>query len=132
MVVQTGKSNKEPAILVVDDDVGSLEAVEEVLQRAGYLVLATTDVLEALDYCSQMPCYLTILDVHMPDITGFEVYEKLLDLYPYPIPCIFVTADHSKEIKLKAMEVGAFTILYKPISPKILRYTVEKALTQRR
>ncbi|RME87277.1 MAG: response regulator [Planctomycetota bacterium] len=118
------KPSKQHTILVVDDDIRSLETLAEILSKEGHNIKAFHNALEALEIFPKENFELSILDIHMPEMDGFQVFQRLSELHR--IPCIFVTGDQSKEIKLKALDLGAFSVLYKPVSPKLLRYTVQK------
>jgi CheY-like chemotaxis protein len=68
------------------------------------------------------------MDVHMPDFSGFETFEFIKEEKKIQIPCIFVTADTSKDLKLVAIEANAYTLLSKPINKEIIKYAVEQSL----
>ena len=119
-------SLEKVSILLVDDDQKNIDVVQETLSREGLQIIATTSGLEALELFTQERFTLSILDVHMPEMDGFEIFQRFLDINM--VPCIFITADRSKELKLKAMDIGATSLLYKPLSVNLLRYTVQKII----
>lgn len=117
------------SILLVDDDQKCIEVVQETLSKEGLQIRATTSGMEALELFTQENFTLSILDVHMPEMDGFEIFQRFLDINL--VPCIFITADRSKELKLKALDLGASSLLYKPLSVNLLRYTVQKILQEK-
>lgn len=123
-----GKEGGAISILVVDDESAMVDAITSILSPLGYEILGTTDAREALDWFFQRLFHLSILDVHMPYMNGFEMFEKMSHVYF--VPCIFITGDRTKELKMKALDLGAFAIIYKPFSPEVLKHTVQKALAQ--
>ena len=52
-----------------------------------------------------------ILDVHLPDFSGFDTFEFIKEEKKMQIPCIFVSADTSKYVKFEAIEANAYTLI---------------------
>jgi DNA-binding response OmpR family regulator len=117
------------SILIADDDTDCREAIRDTLDREGFSTVAACCGAEAIDIMRNRAgaIHASILDMHMPDLTGIET---LLALFHFVdrLPTIFVTADRSKELLTKAMEAGAFTILHKPVSPGLIVVTVNLLL----
>jgi len=72
--------------------------------------------------------HVLIMDVHMPDFSGFETFEFIKEEKNIQIPCIFVSADTSKDLKFEAIEADAYTLIAKPIKKEIIKYAVEQSL----
>ena len=116
-------------ILVVDDDDLVLIAIQELLTPLGFSVTSLASGQEALDAISRDRFDLVILDVSMPEITGFEVCQRVRQMESYAeTPVLMLTARSGEEDKQRGMEVGANLYLPKPISPKRLISLVEEAL----
>ena len=111
-------------VLVVDDDLGTREALTDLLEDCGYSVIVATDGREALDYLrnSSAPGII-ILDLMMPVMDGWEFLEQQsLDPALLGIPVIVVTATPS-DVSLEAKAV-----LQKPIQFKSLLEMIERFL----
>jgi CheY-like chemotaxis protein len=116
-------------ILVVDDDDLVLIAIQELLTPLGFSVTAVPGGQEALEAVSSDRFDLLILDVSMPEITGFEVCQRVRQMESYTeTPVLMLTARSGEEDKQRGMEAGANLYLPKPISPKRLIALVEEAL----
>lgn len=115
------------SVLVVDDDEAYRGSLAELLEREGYRVLTTESGSEALELVRIRPVHVGILDMHMPDLTGIEIIQELAS-FPRTIPTILITADHSKETRLKAMGVGAFSVVTKPFTQQIVQRTVRQII----
>src|SRR5437870_5797633 len=68
-------------VLVVDDDPDVREAVETALELEGHRVMTATDGLAALQQLGQAEFDAVVLDVLMPNLDGFEVCRRLLELF---------------------------------------------------
>lgn len=117
------------SILIADDDATCREAIQETLDRAGHRTLAASNGIEAIEMVREygLEIHATILDMHMPDLTGLETLSAMFDLVDR-LPAIFVTAEGSKELLIKAMEAGAYTLLKKPVSSALIVVTVNQLL----
>jgi DNA-binding NtrC family response regulator len=117
------------SILVADDDAACREAVGETLHREGFRTVLASCGREAIEIVSEgnSVIHASILDMHMPDLTGLETLEVLFGLVDR-LPTIFMSGDASKEMMMKAMEAGAYTLLRKPVSSKIIVVTLNQLL----
>ena len=108
---------KETAkILVVDDDPVNLMLLEAILQQLGYNVSKAATGKEALEKATTEKPSIILLDVMLPDISGFEVCKTLKSKRELStIPIVMVTALGDRESKLKGLEAGADEYLIKPI-----------------
>jgi len=126
---EVSKKSMGKKILVVDDDELVLIAIQELLTPLGFSVTALSSGLEALEKVSNHQFDLVILDVSMPEMTGFEVCQRVRQMETYTeIPILMLTARSGEEDKQRGMEAGANLYLPKPISPKRLIALVEEAL----
>ena len=117
------------AILLADDDDAVREAFRELLGLEGFTTVLEADSgLAALEILqTRMDLVFTIMDVDMPGMTGIEVLRTVRKQVAAP-PCIFITGDDSKERQVQAMQVGAFSLLSKPVTPDLFRFSVKRLL----
>jgi two-component system, sporulation sensor kinase E len=118
--------NQTVNILMVDDRVENLMAIEAVLTSPEYCLVRAASGEEALRHVLKMDFAVILLDVQMPGIDGFETAqlirarEKSKD-----IPIIFITAlSQTQEHVSNGYQVGAIDYLFKPFPPLILKSKV--------
>ena len=114
-------------ILVADDQATLREGMAESLERIGYRVFRAEGGVVALEIAVRERVDCSILDVHMPDLSGIDVVRRL-PVAPRAIPSILISGEPSPEIEREALSAGAFTFLRKPVSPDTLRACVARAL----
>jgi DNA-binding response OmpR family regulator len=105
-------------VLVVDDDVKTVELVKLYLNRDGYQVLTAYDGIEALRLARESSPDLIVLDLMLPDIDGLEVCRILRN--ESDVPIIMLTARTTDQDKLAGLGLGADDYVTKPFSPKVL------------
>ena len=105
-------------VLVVDDDVKTVELVKLYLERDGYRVLTAYDGIEALRLARESSPDLIVLDLMLPDIDGLEVCRVLRN--ESDVPIIMLTARTTDQDKLTGLGLGADDYVTKPFSPKVL------------
>ncbi len=115
-------------ILVVDDDADLLALVGFALTQAGYAVVKAADARTALQAFAAEAPDLAVLDINLPDGTGFGICESIRE--QSRIPVMMLTARGEEEDLVKALELGADDYLTKPFSPRTLLARV-KALLRR-
>ena len=120
-------------ILVADDQTESLAALTALLRQQGpgcTIEVASTgsDALRRL--LEEGPFDLSLLDLHMPGLTGLEVLSQLRSM-GHSVPSILMTADPTRAVELAALELGVITMLRKPIPAEVLRIVVEQVRIQR-
>ncbi|MBJ7894883.1 response regulator [Bacillus atrophaeus] len=104
-----------PTILIVDDNIESLKILNDMLQGIPYNVIAAKNGKEALEVVSRSKLDLVILDLMMPDMTGFEVCMNIRERFSMvDLPVLIVTAAIIGHDKYKAFHAGANDILQKP------------------
>ena len=108
-------------ILLVEDEPAIADAAGYALQAEGYAVehrLLGRDGLRALREAPAPGFDLAILDVGLPDVTGFDVCRELRTFSP--IPVIFLTARGGETDRVLGLELGADDYVVKPFSPREL------------
>lgn len=106
----------EARILVVDDDPDTLRLVELTLKTAGHHVELASGGDEGYDLIRKGSFDLILLDVMMPDVSGFDVLKRLNDEgQPYP-PVIIFTARNRPEDQETGFRLGARNYIIKPVT----------------
>lgn len=115
-------------ILIVDDDRLTLSTAQNLLGEM-YKVVAVNSGKQAYKYLSRHTPDLILLDINMPEISGFEVM-KALQAEPRwcKIPVIFLTADRSSETEVECFRVGACDFISKPFEPQIMMSRIKSTL----
>lgn len=113
-------------VLVIDDDVKTVELVKLYLDRDGYQVLTAHNGLEALRVAREGYPDLIVLDLMLPDIDGLEICRTLRR--ESAVPIIMLTARTTDQDKLIGLDLGADDYVTKPFSPKELVARVRAVL----
>ncbi len=113
-------------VLVVDDDVKTVELVKLYLNRDGYRVLTAYDGIEALRLARESHPDLIVLDLMLPGIDGLQVCRTLRD--ESDIPIIMLTARTTAQDRLTGLDLGADDYVTKPFSPRELAARVRAVL----
>ncbi len=114
-------------ILVVDDEPSILESLRDILEDEGYRVKCVASGEEALNLVEEGPPDLVLLDVWLPGIDGLEVLSRLRETYPH-LPVIIISGHGTIEMAVKAVKLGAFDFLEKPLSYDRVVVSVKNAL----
>lgn len=125
--------SRSALILVVDDHNDNLRFVGEILDRAGYQVMAALDGQAALARAALRAPDLVLLDMAMPGMDGVEVCRRLRQLPGLSeLPVLFVTAAHDRASLTRAFAAGAVDYLTKPFFVDELLARVRNHLELRR
>jgi len=107
----------EPTILVVEDNERNLKLVRDVLQFAGYRVVAASSAEQGIELALAEPPDLVLMDLQLPGMTGTEALERLrLSPRTSAVPVVAVTAFAMKDDRVQALAAGFDGYLTKPIS----------------
>lgn len=117
-------------ILVVDDDASNLKMANHILSGEGMRVSLAKSGKEAIEFLDTNHPDLILLDIHMPEMDGFEVMSVIRkNPNSEKIPVIFLTADDDFLVETKGLSLGAVDFVKKPFVPKVLllrvRHSVE-------
>jgi two-component system alkaline phosphatase synthesis response regulator PhoP len=113
-------------ILVVDDDVKTVELVKLYLNRDGYRVLTAYDGVEALRLAQERHPDLIVLDLMLPGIDGLEICRTIRA--ESDVPIIMLTAMTTDQDRLTGLDLGADDYVTKPFSPRELAARVRAVL----
>jgi CheY-like chemotaxis protein len=139
---QPRRSN-QLTLLIGDDDSAVRECVAELVVGRGFHVLLASSGSESLHLLLSRVVDLTILDVHMPDMTGIEVFERFVrgpfiaasDRAPAPpaerrLDAIFMSADATPDVRTWCERTGK-RLLGKPFDPDDMRAAIDAVLSGR-
>ena len=113
-------------ILVVDDELRYVRAIQVNLKASGYEVLTASNGQTAVDLVATEEPDLIVLDIRMPGMDGFEVCQRIREFSAVPI--IMLTALASDADKVKGLDIGADDYVTKPFSAEELLARVRAAL----
>lgn len=120
-------------ILVVDDNQNNREVLERALVRDGHRVVLAASGRQALDLVGEFPFDLILLDVMMPEMSGYEVLVALKrDEGRRAIPVIMISALDEVASIARCLEAGAEDYLGKPFNPVLLRVRINASLERKR
>lgn len=114
-------------ICVIDDDIFIGKMLGMVLKKQGYQFRYFQNGYEALDDFSKNNYDVVLLDVMMPEIDGFSVFEELQVRYP-EVPVLFLSANQTDDNLLFARENGAFAYITKPFDLILLYEKIAEAV----
>jgi FixJ family two-component response regulator len=123
-----GGMTKNPLISVVEDDRFCRESMERLMRSLGYIVEAFPSAADFLASARLAETACLIADVHMPGMTGIELYRNLLDA-GRTIPTILVTAYPNEVDRTRALNGGVLCYLRKPVDEQLLAECLRAALT---
>lgn len=116
---------KKPLILIVDDNPENIRVLGAALKSTEYNLTVAMNGQSAINTIDKDVPSLILLDVMMPDMTGFQVCEKLKsNPKTKDIEIIFVTAAVNVDDELKGLALGAVDYIHKPISIPIVQAKV--------
>ena len=104
-------------VWLVEDEQGIADTLVYMLQQEGFAVEVFERGLPVLDKARKQVPDVMILDVGLPDISGFELCRQLLALHP-ALPVLFLTARSEEVDRLLGLEIGADDYVAKPFSPR--------------
>lgn len=119
-------------ILIVDDEPAVLGLLHHALEEERYLVEEAADGASCLCQAKNAPPDLILLDINLPDISGFEVCRRLKeDAATLSVPVIFLTGAEQDESEFRSFGAGAADFLRKPVSRERLCLRVRNVLGSR-
>ncbi|MDI4638956.1 MULTISPECIES: response regulator transcription factor [Halomonadaceae] len=118
-------------VLVVDDEPNIVLSLEFLMQQAGFEVVTAEDGESALTRVAAATPDLVLLDISLPDISGFDVLERLRAMPALTrLPIIMLTA-HGREVEReKGLALGADDYITKPFSTQALVDKVKALLDE--
>ena len=116
-------------ILIVEDQPANMEFFVETLAADGYKIFRATMASQALQLATNQHFDTILLDVKLPDGSGIDLCREIKQItHNSNTPVIFLTAYGDIDMAVKAMDMGAFYFLTKPVKPAKLQAIVAKAI----
>jgi len=122
---------KNPFILVVDDEESMRDSCSKILKKDGFLADTAKDGSAGLEKIEKNKPDLVLIDLKMPGISGMEVLEKIKEIDPNIISVV-ITGYSTVESAVEAMKKGAYDFLPKPFTPEELRIIISRGLERRK
>jgi FixJ family two-component response regulator len=116
-----------PLIAVVDDDASVRVALQRLIRSAGLDVMTFPSGAEILTFIQRALPDCIVLDLHMPNLTGFDVQMRLSER-GIRVPIIVITANDTQETKARARASGVSAYLRKPFDDRVLLDAIAIAL----
>ena len=121
----------KPTVLIVDDEAGVRSALSGVLRDEGYNVDAVDSGEACLDRASRAPYDVIVLDIWLPGIDGLATLERLRERR-VDAPVVMISGHGNIESAVRAIKLGAFDFVEKPLSLEKTVLVVGNAVRQRR
>ncbi|MDC7226074.1 MAG: sigma-54 dependent transcriptional regulator [Spirochaetales bacterium] len=102
-------------ILVIDDEPGIRSVLRDIFEDESYNVFDAGDGIRGLEMLESEIIHLVVLDVWLPNIGGIDVLKKIKEDYP-EIEVIIISGHANIDLAVKAVKLGAFDFLEKPLS----------------
>src|ERR1700693_406422 len=125
---------KQARILIVDDDVGTICLLQNVFNRTGFVNhTSLTDSREAIQRILELQPDLILLDLNMPNVTGFDVLHELQHNLPPNafLPVLVITGESDSKMKRKSLAAGATDFLQRPFDMTELLMRIRNLLRTR-
>jgi two-component system, NtrC family, nitrogen regulation response regulator NtrX len=119
------------SILIVDDEESILTSLSSILQDEGHDVVVAKNGVEALRIYTMDPPDLMLLDIWMPEMDGMETLRRVRELMP-TAQVMMMSGHGSIETAVKAIKLGAYDYIEKPLSLENVTLRVKHALDQYR
>ncbi|GKU81622.1 response regulator [Niallia sp. NCCP-28] len=121
-----------PLIQIIDDDISMLIFLKDNLEKKGWMVIANTEVDKAIAQYYDMHPDCIIIDVNLPEKSGFEVLSNLEQhTNRYFVPKIMFSINNDRETRIKAFKMGADDFIEKPIDIEEFLIRIERHLERK-
>jgi DNA-binding SARP family transcriptional activator len=122
-----GRADRQPSVLVVEDDPVTRALLNDFLVNAGYSVVVAEDGADALLQLGRMSFDVILSDINMPNLGGLKLLE-IMGQKGIRTPAVFLTALTDEELEVRGLELGAADYIKKPIRKDVLLLRVQKAI----
>ena len=133
MMSQTSSHDRQSAALdaaliaIVEDDPWVRKSLDRLIKAEGFRTITFACAEDFLNTEDRQQTHCLILDLRLPGMNGLELQHHLM-IKQERIPIVFVTAHDEPEIRLRAMQAGAFAFFSKPVNDEALVSTVRSAI----
>jgi len=111
-----------PVIAIVDDDPSIRRSLHRLVQSAGYAVQTFASAREFLEWLPRGHAACLVLDVHMKEMSGFELQERLA------VPVLFITSQDDVATRTRIETSGAAGHLWKPFDEQAMLDAIRRAV----
>ena len=119
------------SVLIVDDEPAITVALMTRLQANGYTVFHAINGLAGVEAAALHHPDAIVMDVRMPDINGFEAFERIRRMPGLEaVPIVFLSAHAQEAARQRALELGAMAFLSKPYDSEDILAALSKALSR--
>ena len=117
--------DKKTTILIVDDDLGMIETMTDILGDMGYDVDAAEDGYRAIEVVKEKEYDVALMDIKMPGINGVETFKWIKRVSP-STKVMMMTAYSVDDLINEALEEGACGVMHKPLEiEKVVAFVEE-------
>jgi two-component system catabolic regulation response regulator CreB len=120
----------KPKVLIIEDEPAIRDNIQFVLQSEGLETLQLATGLPALQLLADHAIDLVVLDVGLPDVSGFDLLKQIRERHRTPV--IMLTARNAELDRVLGLEIGADDYVVKPFSPRELSARVKAVLRRAR
>ena len=122
------KVSGSETILLVEDEAPLRDAVQQLLEEEGYVVLTAGDGVEALRIFAERPdLKLVVMDLGLPHVSGLETLARMKAMNP-AVRCVIVSGNLDSERRTELHNAGVLATLRKPYQPSELFDAIRRAL----
>lgn len=120
-----------PKILIVDDDEGIVFACRRTFDKEGYKTVSASDGQEAIELIDTEHPDLVFMDITMPRMDGLSALKSIKD-NKSDIPVVIITGFGTMQTAIRAVQLGAYEYIPKPLDVEQIRTVARRALEMRR
>ncbi len=117
-------------ILLIDDEESILESLRIFLSGMNYAVSTASNGMEGIEIIHKEHPDLVITDLKMPEVDGLEVLKQIRE-FDDSVPCIIMTAYEDVDSTIRAMQLGAYDYIEKPIDTPRFKALIKRSLESR-
>lgn len=125
--MERDEKNEKIKILVVDDHEGMRVSLEWTLKKRGYEVTTLEDGYQAIEKVKKDHFHIIFMDIKMPGINGVETFIKIKEISP-KTRVIMMTAFAVEDLLKRAMQEGAYAVVYKPFEIRNIFSVIDQSL----
>jgi FixJ family two-component response regulator len=114
-------------VLVVDDDTDACNVLQEMLSSLGIRGHSTSNPLQVIDLVTSNFYNVILLDINMPEQSGMDLLPEIVEVSP-DTKIIIISGFGDKKSVIKALRLGAFDFLEKPLDYKLISHSIQRAL----
>ena len=120
-------NNKSPLVAIVDDDLDVRRALRRLIGSAGFAVETFASGGEFLNSLDNHEPDCVVLDLHMPELSGFEVQSQVAQTHSR-VPVVILTGHDTAEARARSLAGGATAYLCKPVDDETLLAAINAAI----